>query len=942
MDVVTLSKAKKYAEDLSLGFTTITDMGGGVVRFALTSGGHLDVTVPTAKGDKGEQGDRGLSIASMYFDADKKMVLVLDDGTELGGVVLPSLPIDISKAEGNAIDMKSDGIYVAKGAVEISKDEGNAIEQKADGLYVADKQGVEISKDEGNILEQKDDGLYVPETDLSDYAKSEDIQNEYVKQEEGKSLISDTEIERLAKVDNYDDTEIKEGVAEAKSIAEGKSRAKVFDTKADMEAWLAVEDNIKTLHIGDNFYIVALDTPDYWWDGTKTCELEGAKVDLSGFIKDTATAANDTTITKKGSGTAGNFKMEVNENTYIDMDNQSMELVHTDNSIVVRSDMDDMALTSKNDVDITSGNEIHITSKDLTKINGNTVQLEAAKDSDVELKTSGTGKATYNDKEILVNGFNNAKVNIQGNHNVRVAASDASAPVQAYVDLYLTETEPDVFKSTASIDADETFVTNYQAMNVNSPKINLGTTNTTTTTVKGQLDVRGNETIHNGDFVMEHEIDDDNATSLELSISENTALIEGVDAELELKASAIRFNGTAVAEDSLYVDNITTNKSNKVTINENTKVNGDLEITGDLKMGDSGMKAMYFETKGGDVTIKDDDGSVIHELSKKMDSTDLLSTSYVFGSEKPNQLNVNGAFVAKNSDDSLGKHYKKRDSWLKMTRNGIRMGIISSVKNWDEIRRNFIELGNHTLRIFSTKRVEVESDEHVRIGSYIGTNSGYSPWRPYQAQLDVSGKENRIDLSNGNAKFSVDSDGIEAKCKESGGYSWGKFRIGAFPAPYTWNNWHKKNPLGIPTEENDWKRRVPFTEFHVDTTDDVLISRHAVTKNRIDNVSYVDWTRDSYLHLSGYEAKLMYAKNLDANGYLAESSPHYGIKVGPHSGVQVYGYLMAGGLNPMDIKPLVVRGGLKIFPKYYTGNGKGCWEFKEDGIYFNGVKKVSV
>lgn len=550
-------------------------------------------------------------------------------------------------------------------------------------------------------------------------------------------------------------------------------------------------------------------------------------------------------------------------------------------------------------------------------------------------------KEIAGENNYLVNGFNNSRVDLLGNHNVRVAAADSGAPVQAYVDLYLSETEPDVFKSTASIDADELFVTNYTQTNFTSPKINLGTANTTTTTAKGQFDVRGNQTIHNGDFVMEHKNGDD-TTSLELSISEDTALVEGVNAELELKSNTIRLNGTTVADGSLYVDQITTNKDNKVLINENTKINGDLELTGDLRMGDSGMKAMYFETKGGDVTIKDDDGSVIHELSKKMDSTDLLSTDYVFESDKPNQLTVNGAFVAKNSDDFVGKMYKKRDSWLKMTRNGIRMGIISHVKNWEEIRRNFIEIGNHTLRIFSTKRVEINSDQHIRIGAHIGTNTGYSPWRPYDAQLDVDGDKNRVDLSNANAKFSVDADGIEAKTKNHNGYSWSKFRIGGFPRPYTWSEWKKRNPLGIPTEQNDWKQRVPFTQFHVDTSDDVLISRHNLVRNTVDGVAYVDWNRDTYLHLGGYEAKLMYAKQLDANGYSNEIAPHYGIKCGPHSGVQVYGYLMAGGLNPSNIVPVTVRGGLKVFPGYYTGNGKACWEFKADGIYFNGVKKVSV
>lgn len=59
MDALTLAIAKKYAESLSLGFSTVEDLGNGVVRFTLTSGGSIDVEVPTVKGDKGDKGDTG-------------------------------------------------------------------------------------------------------------------------------------------------------------------------------------------------------------------------------------------------------------------------------------------------------------------------------------------------------------------------------------------------------------------------------------------------------------------------------------------------------------------------------------------------------------------------------------------------------------------------------------------------------------------------------------------------------------------------------------------------------------------------------------------------------------------------------------------------------------------------------------------------------------------
>lgn len=57
MDLTVLAIAKKYADSLSLGFTSVTDLGNGVVRFELTNGGgHVDVTVPTIAGQDGEDG----------------------------------------------------------------------------------------------------------------------------------------------------------------------------------------------------------------------------------------------------------------------------------------------------------------------------------------------------------------------------------------------------------------------------------------------------------------------------------------------------------------------------------------------------------------------------------------------------------------------------------------------------------------------------------------------------------------------------------------------------------------------------------------------------------------------------------------------------------------------------------------------------------------------
>ena len=61
----------------------------------------------------------------------------------------------------------------------------------------------------------------------------------------------------------------------------GIQPARVFDTKADMDTWLANSANTASLVIGTNLFIKALDVPDYWWNGTSASELETAKTDLT-------------------------------------------------------------------------------------------------------------------------------------------------------------------------------------------------------------------------------------------------------------------------------------------------------------------------------------------------------------------------------------------------------------------------------------------------------------------------------------------------------------------------------------------------------------------------------------------------------------------------------------------------------------------------------------
>jgi hypothetical protein len=76
-------------------------------------------------------------------------------------------------------------------------------------------------------------------------------------------------------------------IGRIEAIARGKATAKVFDTIADMDAWLAVPGNVETLNVGDNLYIVDVNVPDYWWDGTEAQELEAEAVNLADYYTKT-------------------------------------------------------------------------------------------------------------------------------------------------------------------------------------------------------------------------------------------------------------------------------------------------------------------------------------------------------------------------------------------------------------------------------------------------------------------------------------------------------------------------------------------------------------------------------------------------------------------------------------------------------------------------------
>lgn len=70
-------------------------------------------------------------------------------------------------------------------------------------------------------------------------------------------------------------------------ISGAQTKALVFDTKTDLDTWLLDDENKAMLKTGQNIYIKAADTPDYWWDGTELQILETEKVSLVGYVTET-------------------------------------------------------------------------------------------------------------------------------------------------------------------------------------------------------------------------------------------------------------------------------------------------------------------------------------------------------------------------------------------------------------------------------------------------------------------------------------------------------------------------------------------------------------------------------------------------------------------------------------------------------------------------------
>ncbi|MDD6005668.1 MAG: pyocin knob domain-containing protein, partial [Firmicutes bacterium] len=91
--------------------------------------------------------------------------------------------------------------------------------------------------------------------DLTPYLKKEEASNTYVTKEAGKSLVSDTEIARLASIDNYDDTELRTKIEKKANITD-------IPTVPTKVSELENDSNYLTEHQDLSEYALKTEIPD--------------------------------------------------------------------------------------------------------------------------------------------------------------------------------------------------------------------------------------------------------------------------------------------------------------------------------------------------------------------------------------------------------------------------------------------------------------------------------------------------------------------------------------------------------------------------------------------------------------------------------------------------------------------------------------------------------
>lgn len=364
-----------------------------------------------------EDGADAKNIKSAAVDSEpdsptyRHLMVTLDDDTVQDWGEMPEVEVEISKAEGNALTEKSDGLFVPASAVEYSKDEKNIAKAGSDG-------GIYVPETDLSDLVEKEDGKGLSTNDYDDNAKAKvdaipedpkytdtvyddtEVREEIgkkVDKEDGKGLsTNDYDAAAKAKVDAipenpkytdtvYDDTEVKEEIGKKVDKVDGKDlstndytdedKAEVEKVKDKVDVQQKAEDKGKILGIDEN---------------GKVTPVTGGGVQ----IDDTSTDATDKTWSVK---------------KIFD----SIKDVFTNHTI--------KAINMYDDVDITSeGNGLHVQYSDTEMtLNGNDIIIHNI--------AGGESRVTLKDGSLLLEGApywdKNPEINMVGGENEDVDRS---------------------------------------------------------------------------------------------------------------------------------------------------------------------------------------------------------------------------------------------------------------------------------------------------------------------------------------------------------------------------------------------------------------------------------------------------------------------------------------------------------------------------------------
>lgn len=247
----------KMIEGVASGFDHAERTSDNTFTIFFVDGSSIDLTIPVPS-NGGSSGNTDLSAYLKKEDAASTYVV-----KETGKSLVSNTDISQIGLNKTSIDtLKGSSSVVGSVANQISEAIGKS--QKLEKEIVADVPSISTARDnvvylvpsgkEGTYNQYMKIGtemanLGSTDIDLSDYIKEAIADGKYVAKENGKSLVADTEIERLASVDNYDDTLLKarvKDVEDSLNIIRGTVEVKRGDGK------------YKSIGVNGNDYIITI------------------------------------------------------------------------------------------------------------------------------------------------------------------------------------------------------------------------------------------------------------------------------------------------------------------------------------------------------------------------------------------------------------------------------------------------------------------------------------------------------------------------------------------------------------------------------------------------------------------------------------------------------------------------------------------------------------